>query len=134
MKKIITALYIGALAMNVLAVVAAPSAVLAQTACSGSANGICNPLQATDVTALLKNIVNIAVPIGAAIAVIMFIIVGFKFIFAQGKPDKISEAWSWFAWVAVGTAILIGATAIVAIMESTLTSAGLVKQGLLPNS
>jgi type IV secretory pathway VirB2 component (pilin) len=103
-----------------------------QTPCSSNSNAICNPLNSSDITALLTNLVNIAIPIGAIIAVIMFIYVGFKFIFAQGKPEAIKDAWKWFGYVAIGTAILIGAKVIVSIMESTLTSAGLVKQGLLP--
>jgi type IV secretory pathway VirB2 component (pilin) len=103
------------------------------TPCSANSNAICNPLNSSDITALLTNLVDIAIPIGAIIAVIMFIYVGFKFIFAQGKPEKIKDAWKWFGYVAIGTAILIGAKVIVSIMESTLTSAGLVKQGLLPS-
>ena len=134
MKKIITALYIGALAINVLFAYVAPSAVEAQTTQCTSGSGICNPLTATDVTTLLTDLINIAIPIGAVIAVIMYIYVGFKFILAQGKPEEIKKAWDWFLWLSVGTAILIGAKVIVTVIESTLTSAGVVQQGLLPTS
>jgi len=106
--------------------------VFAQTPCTSSSNAICNPLQASNLTTLLTDLVNIAIPIGAVIAVIMYVYVGFKFIFAQGKQEKITEAWKWFAYVSIGTAVLISAKVIVTIMESTLTSAGLVQQGLLP--
>ena len=109
-------------------------ALAANVPCSANSNAICNPLNATSVTAVLTDVVNIAIPIGAIIAVIMFVYVGFKFIFAQGKPDKITDAWKWFAYVAIGTAILLGAKVIITIMESTLTSAGVVQPGLLPTS
>src|ERR1035437_2747715 len=128
MKKIIIALYIGTLVMT------ASVALAANVPCSSNSNAICNPLNSSDVTSLMTSLVNTAIPIGAIIAVIMFVYVGFKFIFAQGKPEKIKEAWNWFAWVAIGTAILLGAKVIVTIMESTLTSAGVVQPGLLPTS
>jgi hypothetical protein len=136
MKKTIIALYIGALAINASVAYMAPTTVFGASAvpCSSNSNAVCNPLNSSDITTLLTNLVNIAIPIGAVIAVIMFVYVGFKFIFAQGKPEKIKEAWSWFAWVAIGTAILLGAKVIVTIMESTLTSAGVVQPGLLPTS
>ncbi len=133
MKKIITAFYVSALVLNALAT-CAPFAASAQTSvpCSSGSAAICNPLQATSITTLLTSAVNIAIPIGAVIAVIMYVYVGFKFIFAQGKPEEINKAWSWFIWVSVGTAILIGAKVIVSVIESTLTSAGVVQTGLLP--
>ena len=128
MKKIIIALYIGTLVLT------ASVALAANVPCSSNSNAICNPLKATSVTAVLTDVVNIAIPIGAVIAVIMFVYVGFKFIFAQGKPEKITDAWKWFAYVAIGTAILLGAKVIITIMESTLTSAGVVQPGILPTS
>lgn len=111
-----------------------PTGNTGSTPCSANSATICNPLHATSVTTVLTDVVNIAIPIGAVIAVIMFVYVGFKFIFAQGKPEKITDAWKWFAYVAIGTAILLGAKVIITIMESTLTSAGVVQPGLLPTS
>ena len=141
MKKIFTALYVGALLMNVLFIYSASPAALAQTqtsasasTCSSNSTGICNPLSTSDITTLLTDLVNDAIPIGAVLAVIMYVYIGFKFVFAQGNPAKITEAWSWLLWVSVGTAILIGAKVIVTVIESTLTSAGVVQQGLLPTT
>ena len=140
MKRYIpTLILVTFIAINALISYTSPAAVLADNTttsnvpCSNS-SGICNPLKATSVTAVLTAVVNIAIPIGAVIAVIMFVYVGFKFIFAQGKPEKITDAWKWFAYVAIGTAILLGAKVIITIMESTLTSAGVVQPGLLPTS
>lgn len=111
-----------------------PTGNTGSTPCSSNSNAICNPLKDVSITAVLTDVVNIAIPIGAVIAVIMFVYVGFKFIFAQGKPEKITDAWKWFAYVAIGTAILLGAKVIITIMESTLTSAGVVQPGILPTS
>jgi len=129
MKKTITILCATAI-ISILPLVALAQAPATPTPCSSGSATICNPLHASSVTAVLTNVVNIAIPIGAVIAVIMFIYVGFKFIFAQGKPEKISEAWKWFAWVAIGTAILLGAKVIVTVIEGTLTSAGAVNPSL----
>lgn len=135
-RNITTLIIVTFIAINALISYASPIAAVAASAvpCSSNSNAICNPLNSSNITTLLTDLVNIAIPIGAVIAVIMFVYVGFKFIFAQGKPEKIKEAWSWFAWVAIGTAILLGAKVIVTIMESTLTSAGVVQPGLLPTS
>ena len=135
-RNITTLIIVTFIAINALIAYTAPIAAVAASAvpCSSNSNAICNPLNSSSITTLLTDLVNIAIPIGAVIAVIMFVYVGFKFIFAQGKPEKIKEAWSWFAWVAIGTAILLGAKVIVTIMESTLTSAGVVQPGLLPTS
>lgn len=125
---------------NVLSAVALiaiiPAAVFAQTPtsptpCTSTSATICNPLQATSVTTILTDVVNIAIPIGAVIAVLMLVFVGFKFIFAQGKPEEINKTWKWFLWVVIGTAILLGAKVIISVITSTLTSAGAVQPGLL---
>jgi hypothetical protein len=97
------------------------------------ADAVCNPLQATSITTLLNDAVDVLIPVGAVIAVLAFIFVGFKFIFAQGKPEEITKAWKAFLWIAVGTAILIGAKVIIAVITGTLDSTGLVQKGLLGN-
>ena len=111
-----------------------PVIAFAQTGSNGSAdcaaNTICNPLKTASVTGILNLVVDVAIPVGAIIAVLMFIFVGFKFIAAQGKADKLTEAWNWFKYVAIGTAILIGARVIIAIITSTLTAAGVVQPGI----
>jgi hypothetical protein len=102
------------------------------TNCSTNPAVICNPLAASNVTNLLNGIVAIATPVGAIIAVLAFIWVGFKFIQAQGNPEKITEARNALMYVAIGTAILLGAKIITTVITNSLTSAGVVKQGLLP--
>jgi hypothetical protein len=130
MKKIHRILF----PIAMLLVLAISSAANAQSAASSvvncPANAICNPLKATSVTDILNLIVNVAVPVGAILAVLAFIFVGFKFIAARGNSDKINEAWAWFRYIAIGVAILIGARVVIAIVIATLTSAGVVQPGI----
>ena len=94
------------------------------------ANQLCNPLKVNSVQAILFLIVNIAMYIGVILAVLALIWVGFKFIAAQGNSEKLKDARSFFYAVIIGIAILIGASAIVTIIENTLTAAGVVKPGV----
>ena len=91
-------------------------------------SGSCN-----SINDLLYLIADIATYIGVILAVLALIWVGFKFIAAQGNPEKITEAKHYFFYIIVGIAILIGASAIVAILKSTLTSAGVVQPGVFTN-
>ena len=76
---------------------------------------------------------NIATYIGVILAVLALIWVGFRFIAAQGNPEKIKEAREFFYAVVIGIAILIGASTIVNIVKNTLTTAGVVQPGAFGN-
>jgi hypothetical protein len=93
--------------------------------CTGSAC-LPNPIKAGSIQDLIYLIVSIATYIGVVIAILAFIYVGFKFVAAQGNPEKISEAKKMFLWIVIGVAILIGATAITDVVKNTLTKAGVV--------
>ena len=85
-----------------------------------------NPLKVSSVSDLLYLAVDIATYIGVVLAVIFLIYAGFKYIAAQGNSVKITEAHHFLLAVVIGIAILIGASAIVNVIENTLTSAGVV--------
>jgi hypothetical protein len=89
-----------------------------------------NPIHANNVTELLNTVVDIAINIGAIIAVIMFIVIGFKFVLAQGNETELKTAKEWFMYAVIGTAILISSKVIVEVVKSTLISAGVVNQDL----
>ena len=89
-----------------------------------------NPLQATSVTTLLTSLADIAIFIGAILAVLMFIFIGFKFVMARGNESKLKEAKEWFLYAAIGTAILVSAKVIVQVVEQTFISAGVVNSSL----
>lgn len=114
------------------AAVLLPSFAFAQTSGCGStgttpASGyLPNPLCVSSVSDLLYLAVDIATYIGVVLAVVFLIYAGFKYIAAQGNSEKIKDAHHFLLAVVIGIAILIGASAIVNVIENTLTSAGVV--------
>lgn len=81
-----------------------------------------NPLEADSLTELLwiflRGIVRLA-----AIALLVFLVyVGFSFVAAQGNEEKLRTARSALIWTIVGGAILLGAEAIMGIIEATAES------------
>jgi hypothetical protein len=80
-----------------------------------------NPIAANSFPKLLELILNIIIDVGLPIIVISIIFVGFKYVTAQGKPAEIAKAHQAFTWVMVGTAIVIGARVIVAIVTNTVS-------------
>lgn len=79
-----------------------------------------NPIAADTFPALLNLVLKIIIDIGLPIVIIAIIFVGFKYVMAQGKPDKLKEAHSAFMWVLVGAAIVLGSYAISAIIQNTV--------------
>lgn len=96
-------------------------------------SGIQNPLKKDNIKELLYSIVDLAVFIGVIIAVIMFIVIGFKFVLAQGNQVALQEARKWFLYAVIGTAVLISAKVIVEVIKSTFISTGLVNEELFNN-
>lgn len=90
-----------------------------------------NPLKVKTVEGVIDLVVNIAMYLGLAFGTLMLIYSGFKFITAQGDPGKVTEAKDLFFAVIIGIAVLISARLIVEVIRETLTSAGVVKQGVL---
>ena len=69
-----------------------------------------NPIKAKNVTEVLVAVVDLAIFIGVILAVLVFILIGFKFVLAQGNSEKLTEAKKWFLWVIVGLAIYASLT------------------------
>ena len=69
------------------------------------------------VKAILDNIV---LPIGSVVVVMAIIYAGFKFVTAQGKPEKLKEAKDAFLWVLIGAAILLGSWLIANAIKGTV--------------
>lgn len=89
-----------------------------------------NPINADNIEQLLLKVVDIAIFVGSLIAVLMFLVVGFKFVMAQGNPKEIEEAKKWFFYAIIGTVILISSKVIVEVIQNTLTSSGIVNEKL----
>lgn len=72
------------------------------------AQGLQNPIRYSDFDAFLLDIVQVVVQYGAILVVFFLVYTGFKFVVAQGNPEKISEAKKMLAWVVVGAFVLLG--------------------------
>ena len=70
---------------------------------------------------LAKAIVNdIVLPIGAVVAVLAFIWSGFRYVTAQGDAAKVKDASRNLLYVAIGTAVLLGAWVIANVIGGTV--------------
>ncbi len=88
-----------------------------------------SPIKAKSIQTLLFQMVDLAIFIGAILAVFMFIWIGFKFVMARGG-DGVKEAKEWFMWAVIGVAILMSSKVIVEVMKNTLIATGVVDERL----
>ena len=87
---------------------------------SGPSTRLQNPLKADNLDQLVSQGMNIVIYLGAIIAVLAIIWVGFMYVQAMGKPEKIKEAHRAFLYTVIGIAILVGAQVITTIITSTI--------------
>lgn len=73
-----------------------------------TSHGLKNPIKYSGIEAFLLDIVHVVVQYGVILVVFFLVYVGFKFVTAQGNPEKISEAKKMFVWVVVGAFVLLG--------------------------
>jgi hypothetical protein len=85
-----------------------------------------NPLKVDSLQDLLLKVADLLIFIGIIVAVLMFIFIGFKFVWAQGNDSELTEAKKWFLYCVIGTAILLSSKVIVEVVKNTLTAAGVV--------
>jgi hypothetical protein len=83
-----------------------------------------NPLKVTNFCQLIKIVLDAILIIGMPIAVVFLVLVGFKFILAQGNPEKIHDAQKNFLNTVIGIAIFLGAWTIAKIIAATLQGLG----------
>jgi heme/copper-type cytochrome/quinol oxidase subunit 2 len=84
-----------------------------------------NPLKAgTSIESFLGSILDFVIRIGSIIVILMTVFVGYKFVVAQGKPDKIEEAKKMLLWTIIGALVLIGAKVISAGILATVQALG----------
>jgi hypothetical protein len=82
--------------------------------------GLVNPLQVDTLEAFLLAILAGVVELGTIFLVLMLVYVGFLFVTAQGKEEKISEARKALVWTVIGGLILLGATSIQLVVTETV--------------
>jgi len=72
---------------------------------------------------LFNAIINkILLPVGSIIAVVAFIWTGFLFVTAQGNETKLDTAKRALLYVAIGTALLLGASMLAKVITNTVKS------------
>ena len=87
----------------------------------GSGGGkLTNPLKSSSLEQLLVDVLGFVKVIGGIIIMIMLVLVGFKFVAAQGKEEALREARAMLMWTVIGALILLGATAIQEAISATV--------------
>lgn len=81
-----------------------------------------NPLKVNTITEAVEFFVNTLIKIALPFIVIFFIWAGFKFVTAQGRPDKIKEAKQMFWYTIIGTLLILGAWTITNAIIGTVNS------------
>ena len=86
-----------------------------------SKTGITNPLKnITSLDALVARGMDIVIYVGAIVAVLAIIWVGFMYVRAMGKPEEIKKAHKAALYTIIGVAILVGAKVITTIVINTI--------------
>ncbi len=93
------------------------------TGCGASCT-VKNPLNAPDFATLMNKILQGVLIIAVPIIVLFIVYSGFLFVTARGDTTKLQQARTNFLWVVVGAVVLVGASAIAAIIANTLKAFG----------
>ncbi|MEM9336550.1 MAG: hypothetical protein AAGA35_01710 [Patescibacteria group bacterium] len=91
------------------------------TAPCDTTSRLCNPLTVGSLEGLLVAILNIVVILMVPIIVFFIIYAGFKYVMAQGNSSQIEEAQRALLYAVIGGVIILGAEAIIAIIENVVT-------------
>lgn len=81
-----------------------------------------NPVNSDSFTEFFQKISIFAVEIGIPIATLFIIYSGLRLVMARGNEEAIKKAKDGLLWSVIGAGILIGAWAIIKILESTVTT------------
>lgn len=92
----------------------------AQTSPTSPGGGLVNPLDVDSIEGFLLAIVDIIIIFAVPIIVFFIIYGGFLLVTAQGDTTKIAQARSTLTWAVVGGVIVLGASALVKVIEATV--------------
>ena len=81
-----------------------------------------NPIKTGDLLSLINLLIDGLMKVGLVAAACFIIYSGFLFVSARGEPGQITKAKENFFWTIIGTAVILGAKVIVAIITGTLKS------------
>jgi Type IV secretion system pilin len=98
----------------IFSLIALPSLVLAQNI------GIKNPIEADSIGGIVTSVVRAVRLVAIPFIVLAIMYSGWKYIVAQGKPDKIKDANKILVYTLIGTLIVLSAELISALIGNTL--------------
>lgn len=81
-----------------------------------------NPLGYDTFNELFNAVINFIFTIGLPITGIIIILAGFKFVMAQGDPEKVKEARHMIYWALIGLIIIISAKGFVVFIQRIFPS------------
>jgi len=80
-----------------------------------------NPLHVTSVPELIGNILKAGIGIVGALALLMFVYGGFRWLTSGGEPGKIQEGKDAMKWAAIGLVIVFASYALVGFVLKAFT-------------
>ena len=126
---------IGAQGLTATVFMLSPILAWAQTTTtSATAFTIQNPLKVNSVGDFIQTGVTIFTYLVILFAVLAFVWVGFQYILARGKPDRMKELSSWLLAIVIGVAIVIGARLLIQLVINTLSASGVVSSGVIQSA
>jgi len=81
-----------------------------------------NPFGFGSLDSLLIELVNVLLIIAVPIVVFFIILAGFKYITAQGNPEKVKEAAQMLIYAIIGGVVILGSSAISVIIRNLVNS------------
>jgi hypothetical protein len=87
----------------------------------GSQQIISNPLKADNFSEFLALVLNAIIDIGIPILVLMFVYIGFLFVFAQGNSNKLKEARTALWYGVLGAFLILGSFVLERVITDTLS-------------
>lgn len=81
-----------------------------------------NPLKSPDLDSLIRDVIAIITYILVPLMALAFMYVGFQYIKAQGKSNDINTAHKNLQYVLIGSAVILGAGTILAVIQNTVTA------------
>ncbi|MES2060257.1 MAG: TrbC/VirB2 family protein [Patescibacteria group bacterium] len=91
----------------------------------GDPGKIANPLPGTNsLSDFFKGIVSVLIELGTIVSVLGIMYGGFMYATAQGDEEKLGKAYKTVTWALVGTAVLLGARTIMAVIAGTVSQLG----------
>ncbi|MDD5098915.1 MAG: hypothetical protein PHP35_01045 [Candidatus Colwellbacteria bacterium] len=79
-----------------------------------------SPIDAGSIDEIIQSIINAMIPIGSALAAVMYLWAGFLFLNSSGDQAKLKKARQAVIWTSVGLAVLLIGSGLVTIVKSII--------------